>query len=258
MALLVGEARDLRLDGGTVARSNALDDAVCHRCTVEVRANDLMRRLVCIGEVARRLLIRHCFRQKGKGGGGRVARLHSRLCKVDGAAVNARGRAGLEAHEFQPERAERIRERHRGALSVRAAVIDGLAEDDAPAQIRPRGDDDGVCRDPFARLTEDAGDPLACARFLGEEFRHKQLTHVEIVRILDRFFHDALIEEFVRLHAQRMDGRPLACVEEAPLNARTIRSNAHLAAESVDFADKVTLAGAADGRVAGHHCDVVQ
>ena len=55
-----------------------------------------------------------------------------------------------------------------------------------------------------------------------------------------------------------MDGGALARVEQAALDARPVRRNAHLAAERVDLADKVALAGASDRRVARHHRDVVQ
>ena len=36
MPLLIGKAQDLRLDGGTVARAHALDDAVCHGSPLDI------------------------------------------------------------------------------------------------------------------------------------------------------------------------------------------------------------------------------
>ena len=76
--------------------------------------------------------------------------------------------------------------------------------------------------------------------------------------VFEGLLHDALIEKFVRLHAQGVNGRSLARVEQAPLDARPICCDAHLAAERVDLADEVALAGATDGWIARHHGDVVQ
>ena len=100
VAILVGEACDLRLNGWAVARSDALDHTVRHRCAVEVCTDDLVCCLVCIGEVARCLFVRHRIRQKGECRCRRVTRLYGGFAEVDGAAVDACGRAGLEPHEL--------------------------------------------------------------------------------------------------------------------------------------------------------------
>ena len=108
MPLLIGEPRDLRLDRGAVARADALDDTVCHRSAVEVRTDDGMGCLVCIGEIAGGLRVGHRIRQEGEGRRIRVARLQCRLREVECAAVNARGRARLEPHEANPHRAQGV------------------------------------------------------------------------------------------------------------------------------------------------------
>ena len=258
MPLLVGETRNLRLDRGAVARADALDDAVCHRSAVEVRTDDGMGCLVCIGEVAGGLRVGHRIRQEGEGRRIRVARLQGRLREVECAAVNARGRACLEPHEANPRRAQGVRECHGRTLAVRAAVIDRLAEDDAPAQIGPRREDDGARCELLPRLTADARDAPPLRRLLRPQLRHEELTHVEMCGVFEGLLHDALIEELVRLHAQGVDGGALARVEQAPLDARPICRDAHLAAERVDLANEVALAGATDGWIARHHGDVVQ
>ena len=258
MPLLVRKTRNLRLDGGAVAWPRALDDTVRHGRAMEICADDGVCRLVRVGEVAGRLLRGHLRGQKGEGGRGGIALLHTGLCEVERAAVDARGCACLEPHEAQSECAQRIRECHCRTLSVRAAVVDGLAEDDAPAQICARCKDDGVRREAFARFAEDARNACLPLMLLGEELRDKQLPHIEVRRVLDVLLHDALIEEFVRLHAEGMDGGTLACVEEATLDARPVRRDPHLTAERVDLANEVALARAADGWVARHHGNVVE
>ena len=124
--------------------------------------------------------------------------------------------------------------------------------------LRPRRKDDGARSDLFARLTADARDASAVLRLLAQQFRYKKLTHIEVRRIFECFLHDALIEKFIRLHPERVDGGAFARIEEPPLDRRPVRRDAHLAAERIDLAHEMTLAGAADGRVAGHHRDVVE
>ena len=225
---------------------------------MEVCTDDLVCCLVCIGEVAWCLLVRHRIRQKGECRRRWVPLLHGGFVKVDGAAVDACRRTGLKAHELQAKCSERVRECHCRTLSVRAAVVDGLAEDDAPAQVRPRGENHGACRETFARLAEYTRDTLLSRSFLCEKLRHKQLAHIEVLCVLNGFLHDALIEELVRLHTEGVDGRAFARVEETALNARAVGGNAHLPAERIDLADEVALAGAADGWIARHHGDVVK
>ena len=166
MPLLVREARDLRLDRRTVARADALDHPVCHRRTVQICTDDGVRFLVRIGEPARCLLRGHLIGQKGECGRSGVALLHGGLCKVNAPPIDARGRARLEPHQFQSDRAKGLRERHRRALSVRTAVVDGLAEDDAPAQIGPCRQNDHACRQTLPRLADNARDALFSRMFL--------------------------------------------------------------------------------------------
>ena len=66
MAILVGEAEDLRLDGRTIARADPFDDTIRHRRPIDVRTNDLMRLLVRIRQIAWKLLARPFLRHEGK------------------------------------------------------------------------------------------------------------------------------------------------------------------------------------------------
>ena len=62
--------------------------------------------------------------------------------------------------------------------------------------------------------------------------------------------HRLAVETPVDLRARAADGRALGAVKQAELNARLVRQRAHQAAERVDLAHEVTLAEAADRRVA--------
>ena len=52
MAVLVRKAGDLILNGGAIARARRVDEAGIHGAALQVRADDRMRGLVGIGEIA--------------------------------------------------------------------------------------------------------------------------------------------------------------------------------------------------------------
>ena len=83
------------------------------------------------------------------------------------------------------------------------------------------------------------------------------LLDAEILLQFKRVLHHFLIPPPVGLRAQRVHRRPLAAVEHTVLYAGFVRRARHLAAQSVQLADEMPLAGAADGGVAGHVADAV-
>ena len=62
MPVLVGEAHDLVLDRRAVARPARLDLARVHRRPVQVGADQVVDRLVRVGDVAVHLRLRRCAR----------------------------------------------------------------------------------------------------------------------------------------------------------------------------------------------------
>ena len=81
---------------------------------------------------------------------------------------------------------------------------------------------------------------------LNQNIFDKQLFEVEVVDVLTDAFHHGLINFFVGLSTQGADGGTFAGVERAELYAGRVGGNAHLPAQCVDFADKVTFRGTAD------------
>ncbi|MPN32639.1 hypothetical protein SDC9_180119 [bioreactor metagenome] len=61
-----------------------------------------------------------------------------------------------------------------------------------------------------------------------------------------------MIATLVHLRTQGMNGGALTRIEHTHLNQRVVRRQSHLAAQRVNLAHKMTLARAADGRIAGH------
>ena len=108
MALLVGEAHDLILDGGAVARPGAVDGAGVHRRAVQVPPDDLVGFGRGVGEVTELFVFKLPIGQEGERHDRLIARLRLHFAKVDGAAVEARGRPGFETAQRKAQVAEGI------------------------------------------------------------------------------------------------------------------------------------------------------
>ena len=84
------------------------------------------------------------------------------------------------------------------------------------------------------------------------------LLDEEIGLRLEHFAHFYAVLLLVALRAGRPDGRAARSVEQAELDADGVGDFAHDAAEGVDFAHKMALGDAADGRIAGHLRDEIE
>lgn len=146
MALLLFKADDLVLNGRAVPRADTLNVAAVERQAVQVVENDLMGRGVRVGDVAVDLVVhRHAGHRTERAQlGVGVAGLTFELREVDAAAVDAGGRAGLEAAAVKPCATRRFCQLGSGVGAVGAAVIVGVAHKDTPAQVGAGGNDDGL------------------------------------------------------------------------------------------------------------------
>ena len=90
---------------------------------------------------------------------------------------------------------------------------------------------------------------------LGQDARRFAFDDGEIRRLRDQVLHRAPIELPVGLGARSLDGRTLAAVEDAKLDAGLVGGARHHAIQRVDLAHQMSLAKAADRRVAGHFAD---
>ena len=250
---LVGKGHDLRLDGRAVARADALDHAGVDRAAVEVRADDGMRALVGIGQVAHGLVFDRVRGGKRERLDLRVARLQLHAREVHRARVHARRRAGLKAAHAQPQRLAALGQRAGGRQPVRPGVAQHIAHDRAPVQIRARGEHGGAAAVHGTVCRHDGAD-VAVLRLDGHDLR---LLDAQVRLQLERVLHHGLILPPVGLRAQRVHGRPFAAVEHPVLDAGLIGCTRHLAAERIELAHEVALARAADGGVAGHIADGV-
>ena len=90
------------------------------------------------------------------------------------------------------------------------------------------------------------------------DLRDLSLTEGQIFLLFQGALHDLLIAPPVRLGPETVDRGALAPVEQAVLDAGRVGGPGHLAPQGVQLPDQVPLAGAADGRVAGHVAHRVQ
>ena len=198
VARLVGEGHDLRLDRRTVARADTLDHAGVDRAAVEVCADDGMRALVGVGEVADGLVFDRLHGGKGERLDLLVARLQLHAREVHRARVHARRRAGLEPAHAQPQRLAALGQRPGGRQPVRPGVAQHIAHDRAPVQIRARGEHGGAAAVHGAVCRHDGAD-AAALRLDGHDLR---LLDAQVRLQLECVLHHGLIFAPVGLRTQ--------------------------------------------------------
>ncbi len=248
MPLAVREPNDLVLDRGAVARADAVDLPGEQGRAVEVLADNAVGFGRGIPQVAGNLLLLQPVRQEGERDDPLVAGLLLELGEVDGAAVDARRRAGLEPAQREAEPLQRAGEGLGVAQARGAGIRVRLAHDDAALEVHARGDDGRRAGVERAGGGPHAGDPAA-GRLDGLDLA---LAQRQALLVLQGVEHAPLVLLLVGLGAQGVHGRALARVEHAGLQKRIVDGAAHLAAQGVDLADQVPLCRAPDGGIAGH------
>ena len=134
-------------------------------------------------DVAGHLLVvmRDAARAKAEGRGVGVAGLQFELRPVDGAAIEARGSAGLQAASAQAEFLQRFAEQNGGRLTGTAGGILLLATVDESVEECAGRDDDGAGRDAAAVAQEDAGDAVRQFSVLGPQIRLRSISRVQLI-----------------------------------------------------------------------------
>src|SRR5215470_14780927 len=103
MPIALAEAHDLVLDRGAITRPFARNLARIHGRAVDDVADDAVSGGVRARNAALNLGVIDALRQHGERLPGLIARLHLDCGPVDGAAVEARRRSGLEPPERKPQ-----------------------------------------------------------------------------------------------------------------------------------------------------------
>ena len=168
--------------------------------------------------------------------------------EVDRATVDARWRAGLEPPDAQGQLAKTRGQTIRGRISRPTALV--LLETDVNAARQKRADrqHDGARAELEADLRRDTGHATPVDRQVCDLL----LKQLEVRLALEQRAYRASVQRTVGLCTGCADGGTLAGIERAELDSGAVGGTRHRAAERVDLLDQVTLADAADRRVAAH------
>jgi hypothetical protein len=159
---LVGEAVDLVLDGGAVARAHSFDDARKHGRAVQPAADDVVRALGGMRDPAGQLLrMLRSISEEGEHRRRVVARLHGHHREIDAAAVEARRRAGLQAAGRQLQLAQARGQADAGGIAHAAGLVVVEADVDQAGEEGAGGQHHGFGLEAQAELGDGAGDAVA-------------------------------------------------------------------------------------------------
>ena len=254
MPFPLGKAGHLVLNGGAVTRAYALDHAGEQRRAVEAAADDFVGAAAGPGDMAGNLGQDRAGAVKTECRRRRVAALFLQAGKVDGRAQKSRGGAGFQAAQFQAQSAQAAGKAQGRGVAQAAARQVGQADVDAPVQKCAGGQQHMPGRE-FQTLSRAHARDAARVR---DDVRDRVLPEAQAGRGVECFFQDALISVAVHLGSRGANGRALAHVQGAELDARRVGPEAHHAAQGVDFAHHMALGQAADGRIAGKIAQAVQ
>ena len=245
----VGEAHHLVLHRGAVPRSGPVDHAGVHRRAVERFANDRVGPLAGMRDVARHLpgmLVPAAEVREHRP--RLVAGLGLEPGEVDGAPIDARRRAGLQASDRELALAQLARQRVRRRITGAAAFVILHPDVNPPPEKGADGHHHagGFDADP------DAGHHTAHRVAVDEKVGDRLLEQREPARALQHAADVPPVERTVDLGTGRPHSGALAGVEGAEVDPAVVRACRHRPAERVDLLDEVSLADPPDGRVAAH------
>ena len=245
----LGEPHHLVLHRRAVPRPRPVDHARVHGRPVERGADDLVGPLAGMGDMARHLCgMLVAAPEIGEHRPRIVAGLELEPGEIDGASVDARRRAGLQAPDRELALAHLARQRVRGRIAGTASFlilqshVDASAEEGADSHHHAGGLD----------ANPDAGHHPAHCVPLDDEVGDRLLEQREAGRAFEHAADVPAVERAVDLSAGRAHRGTLARVEGAKVDPAVVGGHRHRPAERVDLLDEVSLADPADGRIAAH------
>ena len=147
-----------------------------------------------------------------------------------------------------------LRKAMAGVHTVGAGFDHHLTGDDGAVQKGAGGDNHGLGFINGTQLGLYTGDgSIFC-----QNLQDLSLFQLQVFLLFQGVLHIFLIFAPVGLGPQGMDCRAFAFIQHPVLDAGVVCGNTHLPAQRVQLPDQVALAGAADGRIAGHIAHRVQ
>ena len=171
---------------------------------------------------------------------------------VDGAAVQAGGRAGLEAAEVEAQAPEGVAESDRRLVPYPPGGNAGFADVDQTAQKGARGDDHGGGGEFPPVLGAHPGQAA-----VGGEHQvvGPGLDNRQVLGFRQDVLHGQAVQFTVGLRPGAPDRRALGLVEHTELNTAAVDGPPHDAVKGIDLAHQLALGQTPDRRIAGHFAD---
>ena len=213
-----------------------------------------MRSLIRICQIAGNLLTCFDIADKREVAHLLIAILWLHLAVIQTAGINTRWRTCLKAHQLHAVLQQRSRKLLCTAQTVRTAFIINLAVNNTAAQISTGSQDNAL------RLENLAGFGLYANNrtIFHQQLINHQLLQLQVLLILDNLFHQSVIKRLILLTAQSMHGIALTGIQKTHLDTRQIRTDTHLAAQSIKLTHQMSLSRTADRRIARHQRHIIQ
>lgn len=250
MPVALAKAHDLVLDRRAVARPAAFDLARIHWRAVDIGPDEVVRRRGRAGNGAFDLPVGDAVRHHGKGLRRIVAGLHLQRPPIDGTAIETRRRPRLEPTKRKSGPLKGAGETERRGLADAAGGNLPLADMDRAAQESARGQHHSSSSEGAAIRKPNASHLAFAREVIDLTFDHRQIWR-EPNSLLHRF----RIKLAVSLRPRATNGRPLAAVEQAKLDAAGVGDLPHQTIEGVDLTDQMAFAETPDRRIARHRPD---
>ena len=249
VANLFGKAHYLILYAWAIARAYTLDFAGIKRRTANVFADNFMGFFICIANPAGCFVDHGAFRFKAEGNNMLVAVLNFKLVIVNAVLCYSCRSAGFKPAQLYAQRLKTFGKGFCRLTCVRPAFILSVAHIDYALKICTGTDNDIMH---FIKRAEVGCNAKHSALAVASYFNNLCLFKVKIFLLFNGVLHQNMIKRSVLLSTKAVHRRAFAKVEHAALYHHFVRRFAHFSAKGVNFAHKVTLCRAADGRVTGH------
>ena len=221
---------------------------------MEVLPDDPVRLFIGISQPAGNLFPLQLVVQEGERDDALIAVLPLHLAIVEGGGQGPCRSSGFEPAHLHPMLLQILRELHGRSQPVGAAGKDAVPDEDLPPKEGPRGKDHRLA----AVLRMGPGQDAADRSVFDDEIDDFVLLHVQVGLLLDGLLHLGVIAVLVRLGPKGMDRRSFGGVQHPALDEGLVDVDPHLSAQGVDLPHQMSLAGPADGGIAGHHGDGFQ
>jgi hypothetical protein len=162
--------------------------------------------------------------------------------------MKARGRSGLQPTDRQVELAQLCSQGHGWWITRSTRLVPIQTYVDQAGQESPCRQHDRATIKLYTEFCLDSGDPPP----FEDQVASGLLKQGQIRLVLKPFANGISVKHAICLGARCPNSGALACIQYSKLYPCLIGRLSHCAPKSINFPDKMSLADASDGRIAGH------